>query len=162
MSLTDHFRRAPDSARILAPPPLIVSVTIAAGLLCGHYWPLDWPGFADEMVWPGRLLALLAAGLVAWAALSFRTARTTINPFQSTTRLVDSGPYRFTRNPMYLSLLSLQAGLAGILAEPWLLAWLAPAWAVLRYGVIAREEKYLSSKFGADYDSYRQRVRRWI
>jgi len=81
---------------------------------------------------------------------------------EPTTTIVDTGPYRFTRNPIYLAMLLGLIGLAIALNSLWLLLTLVPFVLVIRYGVVAREEAYLERKFGEDYRRYRARVRRWL
>ena len=80
----------------------------------------------------------------------------------STTTIVDTGPYRFTRNPIYLGMVLGLLGLTIALNSLWLLLTLVPFALVIRYGVVAREEAYLERKFGDDYRRYRARVRRWL
>ena len=96
------------------------------------------------------------------AVLNMLTAKTTANPYRPTTRLVLSGPYRFSRNPMYIGLTLLYAGLMTYLQLAWglillpIVIWLITVW------VIVPEEKYLAQKFGAEYSNYKSTVRRWI
>jgi protein-S-isoprenylcysteine O-methyltransferase Ste14 len=87
---------------------------------------------------------------------------TRVETNKPTTRIVANGPYRFTRNPIYIGMLLGQAGLAVGFDSLWILATLVPFYLVIRYGVIAREEVYLESKFGDVYLSYMSRVRRWL
>ena len=75
--------------------------------------------------------------------------------------LVTSGPFRFTRNPIYLAMGVGMAGVALAVNSLALLVIIAPWAVVMRYGVIAREERYLGGKFGEDYRGYCRRVRRW-
>jgi protein-S-isoprenylcysteine O-methyltransferase Ste14 len=79
-----------------------------------------------------------------------------------TTNIVESGPYRFTRNPIYLGMFLGTIGLAIVFADLWLLMMLVPFALVIRYGVVAREEAYLDHKFGDVYRGYCSRVRRWL
>jgi protein-S-isoprenylcysteine O-methyltransferase Ste14 len=104
----------------------------------------------------------VAAILAGAAAGRFWHARTTVLPHRTTTALVTSGPFRLTRNPLYLSLGLLMAGAAFAMNSLAMLTMLAPWAVVMRYGVIAREERYLEGKFGEDYRAYCQRVRRWL
>ena len=104
----------------------------------------------------------MGGGLDLWAVGLFLNARTAINPYQSTTRIVAWGPYRFTRNPMYLGFMFLLCGLALVQGNAWLLVMMLPLALFLRYGVIAREERYLEDKFGDSYRRYKGSVRRWL
>jgi protein-S-isoprenylcysteine O-methyltransferase Ste14 len=79
-----------------------------------------------------------------------------------TTTIVDTGPYRFTRNPIYLAMMLALAGLAIAFDSLWILLTLVPFALVIGYGVVAREEAYLERKFGEAYRRYRARVRRWV
>jgi protein-S-isoprenylcysteine O-methyltransferase Ste14 len=156
---------AADTAGVVAPPPLLFAGFLALGLgldwvLPGRLWPVD-PG------WPWRwLVAALPIGaavlLVLAAERSFRAVGTDVRPWRPSTALARSGPYRFTRNPMYLGLVLLLAGVAVGSNGPWLLLQVPLLVLVLQQGVIVREEAYLERKFGEDYRRYRQQVRRWL
>ena len=108
--------------------------------------------------------AIFAAGfsLAIWAIATIRKAGTRIETSQPTTTIVESGPYRFTRNPVYTGMFLGQAGLAIGFDSLWVLATLLPFYFVIRYGVVAREEAYLEGKFGAVYLGYKSRVGRWL
>jgi protein-S-isoprenylcysteine O-methyltransferase Ste14 len=131
-------------------------------------------GVALEIAFPVSALPLglaLAGGLLGAAvflALNssaitlFRRARTNVIPFRPTTAIVTSGPYRFTRNPMYVGMAALYAGFALAFGVIWALAILPAVLLFIDRYVIAREERYLERKFGEEYRGYKQRVRRWI
>jgi protein-S-isoprenylcysteine O-methyltransferase Ste14 len=151
----------PDKANVLLPPPLIFLAALAVGLLLQHFIPL--PGLPGAWTnWIGFPLGAAAGALAICSALTLRAARTAINPYQPTTTIVQTGPYRFSRNPLYLALLLLCMGIAAWGDALWILLALIPAVVVLQVGVIRREEAYLAGKFGAEYRAYRARVRRWI
>ena len=97
-----------------------------------------------------------------WSIRLFRRAGTSFIPIKPTTALVWSGPYQFTRNPMYLAMACLYLGLALWFDLFWPLILLPGVLAGVQYGVIAREEQYLERKFGDDYRQYKARVRRWL
>jgi protein-S-isoprenylcysteine O-methyltransferase Ste14 len=100
--------------------------------------------------------------LDGWASETFRRRATAVQPWKPSTALVGGGPYGFTRNPIYVGFALVYVGVA-VLSRSWtMLALLAPCLILTDRGVIAREERYLSAKFGADYDAYRARVRRWL
>jgi protein-S-isoprenylcysteine O-methyltransferase Ste14 len=107
---------------------------------------------------------LLVAGVLVAvsAAYLFRRAGTTPNPTKPTSALVIWGPYRFTRNPMYVGMAVLYCGGTLLLNDPWPLAFLPLVMALVQRRVIAREEAYLERKFGDEYRAYKARVRRWI
>jgi protein-S-isoprenylcysteine O-methyltransferase Ste14 len=83
-------------------------------------------------------------------------------PWKESRALALDGPYRFTRNPMYLGMLLFQAGLAMALRDACMLALTPATFAALHYGVVLREERYLSRKFGAGYQALLARTRRWL
>ena len=118
--------------------------------------------WGDAMLWPGR--ALIGAGIAAalWAALAFRRARTTIVPHEDPSALVETGPYRFSRNPIYVADLVILAGWCLTCGAPLALILLVPfAW-VLERRFIRPEEARLAQHLGRDYLEYRARVRRWF
>lgn len=154
-----------DTAGVVAPPPLLFLGFLVVGLgldwlLPGRLWPVD-PG------WPWRWLvaavSILGALLLALAAeRSFRAVGTDVRPWRPSTALARSGPYRFTRNPMYLGLVVILAAIAIGSDGPWLLLQVPLLMLVLQHGVIRREEAYLERKFGDDYRRYKAAVRRWL
>lgn len=143
------------------PPPLVYVGFLLLGWLLGRLRPLA--GFDDA--WADPLAAVfLGAGilLVATSLGLFRGARTSPLPMLPTTALVVRGPYRFTRNPMYLAMVLVYVGFALLFDLVWALPLLPIVVIVVQTQVIAREERYLEAKFGDDYRAYRQRVRRWL
>ena len=154
-----------DTPGVIAFPPLIYGVAIVAGLVLHQLWPLPvLPAGHDA----GLRIALAgipiaaALALVVWALPQFRRLGTNVSVHQPSTALITSGPYRFTRNPLYLALALIQAGIAVAADQLWIAVLLAPALLVVRTGVIAREERYLARKFGQPYLDYCARVRRWL
>ena len=108
------------------------------------------------------MVFVLALALVAWAIVTITRAGSNVPTNLPTTTIVESGPYRFTRNPIYLGMLLGLIGLAIVFDNLWLLLMLVPFALVIRYGVVAREEAYLERKFGDAYRRYCARVRRWL
>ena len=104
----------------------------------------------------------LALALFAWAIITMTRAGSNVPTNRPTTTIVESGPYRFTRNPIYHGMFLALIGLAIAFDNLWLLMMLVPFALVIRYGVVAREEAYLERKFGGTYRGYRSRVRRWL
>ena len=97
-----------------------------------------------------------------WCLLLFGRGRTGLLPGQSTTRLLTSGPYRLSRNPLYVGLLVLYAGCALVADSVLALLLLPVAWAGLHWGAVLPEERYLTAALGAPYEEYRGQVRRWL
>jgi protein-S-isoprenylcysteine O-methyltransferase Ste14 len=153
-----------DSAGVRIFPPAVYLGGLVIGYILQWLWPVPiLPGDAGPIV---RILgiALVLAGLaiIAFALAAFRAAGTSPHPNHPTAALTGAGPYRFTRNPMYLGLALLTAGIAGIGNALWPLLAVIPVVAIIQTQVIAREERYLETKFGEAYRSYRTRVRRWL
>lgn len=138
-------------------PPAIHLVAIAIGFLLQWAVPIRISG----MRIPGFVLLAIALGLIVWTAILMSRAGTTPNPTRPTTALLIGGPFRFTRNPMYLAweLIVIGVGLAA--NAPWVMVMAVPAALLTRRLVIDKEERYLESKFGTEYLNYKSRVRRW-
>ena len=151
-----------DTAQVLVRPPLAWGLAVVAGLALHWVVPLPFlPGHLPAG-WLGAIVFLLALALFAWAIVTVTRAGSNVPTTRPTTAIVESGPYRFTRNPIYVGMCVGLVGLASAFDELWLLIVLVPFALVIRYGVIAREEAYLERKFGDAYRSYRARVRRWL
>jgi protein-S-isoprenylcysteine O-methyltransferase Ste14 len=152
----------PDSPRIFVPPPLIFVSALVLGLAIDGR-------FADPTAAPPSVL-LAAAGLLMFAGLAlilaglltffWKGARA--EPWRGTDVFVAVGIYRLTRNPMYLGLALAYAGLALLFRSPVAGLLLIPLLLLMDRLVIPREEAYLARRFGADYEAYRRRVRRWL
>lgn len=146
---------------VIARPPLIYLGFLAGGLALDVFWPSRIFG-APFGVGLGAVVVVLGAALLAWAAATFRGAGTPVQTSRPTATLVTDGPYRFSRNPIYVALSLVHAGIALLTDSAWALVLLAPALAIVRLGVVAREETYLAHRFGDTYAAYRARVRRWL
>lgn len=149
-----------DVAGVVAPPPLIYAVPLAAGLLLGHIVAL--PIVQPRLAMPIGLAFVLLGGVLVPAVRAFRRAGTAPQPWRPSTALVVSGPYRFSRNPMYLGFTLLYAGIAIWANTTWPFLLLPLVLVTMVRGVIEREEAYLERRFGAAYLDYKARVRRWL
>ena len=153
-----------DSPGVPVPPPLLFVLGFLAGLLADGVVPAGLLGSAHRSVavWGGW--GSIAAGLLLmlWALATFVRLRTAVMPHLPARRLVTTGPYRFTRNPMYVGLTLAYIGLALLIDTAWPLFLLPVVLALLVILVVRREERYLDRAFGEAYRSYRQRVRRWV
>jgi protein-S-isoprenylcysteine O-methyltransferase Ste14 len=145
-------------------PPLLPAAGIALGLIPTFLWPIPIvaPPTQRALVGLGIVLLVVFLLLAASANLTFRRAGTPANPYAPTTRLTVHGPYRFTRNPMYLGLVLLTIGFALVMNSMWLVLAAIPVMLLLRHLVIVHEERYLEEKFGDEYRTYSKRVRRWL
>ena len=145
----------------IARPPLVYLVAIVAGVLLAFAWPL--PFVSEVLSKPlGGVIVLVAIALFIASTGRFRAAGTPVPGNRPTTTIVHTGPYRFSRNPIYLAFSLLQLGIAIWVDDAWLIATLLVAMALMTWVVIRREERYLEAKFGAEYVDYKANVRRWI
>jgi protein-S-isoprenylcysteine O-methyltransferase Ste14 len=131
-------------------------------------------GLAFQWMWPRPLVSGVALGPLGGALVvvsillfgasvqRFRVAGTPVPARKPTTAIVQTGPYRFSRNPIYLAFSLLQLGIAVWVNSWWLVATLAAAVAIIHYVVIPREERYLEARFGTAYLDYKVSVRRWL
>jgi len=152
----------PGTAQVIIRPPLAWGLAVIAGLALNWLVPLPFLPADLPAGWLGAMVFVLALALVAWAIITITRAGSNVPTNLPTTTIVESGPYRFTRNPIYLGMFLGLIGLAIAFDNLWLLMMLAPFALVIRYGVVAREEAYLERKFGDVYRGYRSRVRRWL
>lgn len=150
-----------DNAGVKVPPPLIYLSAMIAGLILNYYFPTTFlPVSISRIV--GIISVALAVFILVSAFQKFKRAETNLEPWKPTTAIVSDGVFRFSRNPIYLAFTLFYLGAAVLFNSLWLLALLVPVLLVMRYSVIAREERYLENKFGIEYNDYKRRVRRWI
>jgi protein-S-isoprenylcysteine O-methyltransferase Ste14 len=151
-----------DTANVIVLPPIAWALAFVAGLGAGWLYPLPFVPTSVPRVWAGGCVFAVGLALAIWAVVTFRKAGTRVEPNKPTTTIVENGPFRFTRNPIYIGMFLGQTGLAICFDNLWVLAMLVPFFLVIRYGVVAREEAYLDRKFGSAYLGYKSRVRRWL
>jgi protein-S-isoprenylcysteine O-methyltransferase Ste14 len=153
-----------DNPGVIAPPPLIGLAVMLGGLL------LDWllPAYLltvllslEDRLVIGALLLLAGLALAVSALGAFRAARTNPEPWKPSRALVTGGIFRWLRNPMYVGGLLILAGLSIALASDWMLVLTVVGGLVIHFGVVLREERYLTAKFGAVYTDYRDAVPRY-
>ena len=150
-----------DHAGVIAPPPWIYAGVLGVGLLLQRAVPLPFlPRRISRVI--GACLIALNFLIGAPAALTMRRARTALDPRVPTTAIVRTGPFRYSRNPIYLSFTILYTGIALVANALWPLLLLPAALVAMNRGVIEREEQYLERKFGAEYAQYKAQVRRWL
>jgi len=156
--------RNEDTAGVAVRPPVLYSGALAAGIALEFLWPLG-AGLAQAhsvQVGAGLVLAIAGVMLMAAAMRRFAAAGTNVPTVQTSTALVTTGIYARTRNPIYLGLTAIYAGLSTTSNAWWAVLFLAPVLVILQVGVIDREERYLERRFGDAYREYVARVRRWL
>lgn len=150
-----------DAPKVRLFPPLVYLAGLVAGHLVNWWLPIDI--FPAHPSWiPGGTLFLAGLGLAGSAMVNFRRSGTTVRPDRASTSLVVAGPYKFTRNPMYVGMAIAYLGLAIADRSLWSLILLPIVLLVIRRAVIAHEEAFLERRFGAAYTDYKSRVRRWL
>jgi len=147
----------PSSSGVRIFPPAIHIAAIALGFLL--QWAVPIPMFGMRI--PGRILIALALALMVWSTLVMVRAGTTPNPTRPTTALLTTGPFRLTRNPMYLAWELIIVGVGLAASAPWVILMAIPAAFLTGRLVIDKEERYLDTTFGSAYRDYKSRVRRW-
>ena len=151
-----------DNSNVVVHPPIAWALAFVAGLGVDWLYPFRFvPAFVPG-AWIGGGVFAVGFVLAIWAIITIRKAGTRVEANKPTTTIVANGPFRFTRNPIYIGMFLGQAGLAIGFDNLWILAMLVPFYLVIRYGVVACEEAYLERKFGTVYVDYRSRVRRWL
>ena len=150
-----------DNAGVRVPPPILLIVAILAGYGLQEVWALELTN------WSGRYVAawaLIGVGVIILIAgwLQFYRAKTNIQPHKPSSNLIQSGLYRFSRNPIYVSGLLLQLGIGLLMNNLWIVLLVPVSKFVFDRYIIAREEAYLERAFGEVYLDYKRTVRRWL
>ena len=150
-------------AGVVVPPPLLFLASLSVGLGIDYLRGRGSTGIAFVPRFARAELLITAGVMVIVAALLlFRAAGTPPAPTRPMTAFVPSGIYRWTRNPMYLGMAAITLGIAIAADSPAAVAMMVPLLVVIRYGVIAREERAMLARFGEDFSHYRRTVRRWF
>ncbi|HJT44788.1 MAG TPA: isoprenylcysteine carboxylmethyltransferase family protein [Chthoniobacterales bacterium] len=143
------------------PPLFFLSALLLGALIDDRVYPLMI--FHNPTGrWIGGVLAIIGVALVATGRATMIKHGTNVNPTQPTITIVQAGPFRFTRNPLYVGLTVIYIGLSLALNTWWSLLLLIPVWIVMHVFVVRREEAYLEGKFGDSYLAYKRRVRRYV
>jgi protein-S-isoprenylcysteine O-methyltransferase Ste14 len=153
-----------DYADVAVKPPFLFAGAALLGCLLSWLIPIG-PGLGSangRALAVGGSLALVGFALSALSVRAFRRAGTSVVPGDPSTMLVEAGPYRYTRNPIYIGIVIFYFGLAIVATSAWMLLLLIPVLIVLQRGVVLREEAYLQAKFGEAYRKYQARVPRWL
>jgi protein-S-isoprenylcysteine O-methyltransferase Ste14 len=150
-----------DNPGVVMRPPFLYAGALAVVFVCRWFWPMlifD----RGATLWPGIALVAIAFAFMLWGRRTLAAAGTNINPARPTTTIVSSGPFRFSRNPLYLGLTLAFLGITLAVDTWWGIVVLVPVAVIMHRGVVLREERYLENKFGDSYRQYRARVRRYL
>jgi protein-S-isoprenylcysteine O-methyltransferase Ste14 len=153
-----------DYAEVAVKPPLLFLGALGLGALLSAVIPIG-PGLgaANKLAFTvGLTFIVIGFVLAALSVRNFRLAGTSVVPGEPATALVVTGPYRVTRNPIYIGLVLAYFGFAVMLTSMWILLLLIPVVMILQRGVVLREEEYLAQQFGEAYAKYQARVPRWL
>lgn len=150
-----------DRAKVIALPPFIYGAALVLGLLIHFVYPVHIVSRRPAL-WLGIVLILASILIVVSALRALAHAKTTFDVRKATTAIVTDGPYRFSRNPMYLAATLLYLAIGSFINSLWLVLTVIPLLVVIQEGVVKREEQYLERKFGQEYMRYKIQVRRWL
>lgn len=150
-----------DSAQVRFPPPFVVLLSIGMAW-CVRF--VNQKTFLPQNLapWIGAIFLILGISLMFLCALFFKKHKTHIEPWRSTSVIMTEGPYRFSRNPIYLSFLIILFGSICLMNNLYALSSMVPLYLFLRFYVIKNEEKYLEGKFGESYLNFKNSTRRWL
>jgi len=144
-------------------PPLIPVTSLIAGLALHFGVPIGFPEQAHTVSpYAGAALILFAGVLSSWAARTMKKSGVTPSPREPKTALTTGGPFRYTRNPLYIAMMSLYAGIGLALRSSWMLVFLPPMFVLFNRIVKKGEEPYLEERFREEYLRYKLNVRRWL
>jgi protein-S-isoprenylcysteine O-methyltransferase Ste14 len=158
----DQRRDTRGGAEVRIPPPLFYLLAVALGVALGWLWPLGFPLGGGLRIALGVAAVCGGVAILMGAFVVFRRMGQHPDPRKPTPTIARDGPYRFTRNPMYLGSSLAQLGLGVALGNAWIVLLLFPVVVVIHYGAILPEERYLEKNFGDEYTSFKASVRRWI
>ena len=141
------------------PPPIVFLAAIGLGYFMG-----DSSSQTDAyfLLLIGYTGIILCTGVLAYALFSFFKAKTHVEPWQPSSKLVTTGLYKYSRNPMYLSLFIVTICIGLVLSNYWIILWAFPALLFIQMKVVVKEEAYLEKKFMDKYIRYKRQVRRWL
>jgi protein-S-isoprenylcysteine O-methyltransferase Ste14 len=159
--MSEGERDNTDNPGVIAPPPLIYAGALTAGLLTNRRYRIPFlPRRVARTLGPLLVFGGLAVGLLG--SREMRRAETNLDPYKPATAIVTGGPFRFTRNPLYLSMVMIYLGISALANGLAPILLLPAVQRLMRTGVIEREERYLERKFGDEYVQYKVGTPRWI
>jgi protein-S-isoprenylcysteine O-methyltransferase Ste14 len=150
-----------DSARVRIPPPVILFSSIVIGWGLNVFFPLSFIPENYRAVL-GASFIVIGLGIINYCAYLFKKAQTEIKPWKKTSNIITTGLYGISRNPIYTCFVIVVLGAAFAINSLWVVLMLIPMILIIDKYVIAKEERYLEKKFGEEYKSYKNKVRRWL
>ncbi len=163
--MADDNQDAKDNPGVITHPPFLYLGMLVFGGVIDWIKPAsftDSATSASALQIVGWVILAIGIGFMAAAITRFKKAGTNVQTSKPAEALVTVGIYQFTRNPIYVGMSLIYAGLSFLFDNPWSLVLLVPVLLIIRFGVIGREEKYLEAKFGEAYVAYKRKVRRWL
>ena len=148
--------------KIIAPPPVLYVVAMSLGCIMHVVTTARIYGGGYLLLVLGMLIFIASAVFARWSFDTMKRAKTSASPREPSTNLTTSGPFQYSRNPIYVAMTGLYVGFTLLLNAIWPLIILIPLLLVMQWGVILREEQYLSTRFGQEYINYKKNVRRWL
>ena len=164
MGNSDQQRNDTETARPIVRPPLLFPACLILGIVLDHVLPLPFSLPETTLIRWTASSGLIVLGVVIFAASirNFFRAGTPVPGNRPVRALVTSGIHGLSRNPIYVGMFLIYAGIGVAALSPWTLVIVLPIAIIMRYGVVAREEVYLERRFGDAYRDYKARVRRWL
>jgi protein-S-isoprenylcysteine O-methyltransferase Ste14 len=157
----NNMATSADNSGVVVLPPLLYGCAFVIVLALHWFWAMPIIDHAVAL-WSGLALILFAVAIAIWGRRTMQAAGTNVNPLRPTTTVVTTGPFRLSRNPLYLALTLLYLGLTLAFNTWWGIIVLIPLLIIMHRGVVLREERYLEQKFGETYRQYRSTVRRYL
>jgi protein-S-isoprenylcysteine O-methyltransferase Ste14 len=153
--------RSKDSPEVISYPPAVYAGAFGLGALLNWLVPLRSYVCESSHI-AGWIMGFLGTMLGLWGVHAFHRAGTAVRPRRPVTALVTNGPFRYSRNPLYVGMTIIYLGMTLQLGSWWPLATLIPALAMVHWRIVLREEQFLENRFGENYRAYKAHVRRWI
>src|SRR5256885_9766824 len=162
--MTQHTMEAAaaDNPGVIAMPPFLYLGVFLVAVVAQWLAPLRIFPTTGLAVTLGLTIAVVAIAGARWGRRTMTAAGTNVRPTRPATTIVTAGPFRYSRNPLYVALTLLYVGLTIALNTWWGMVLLVPLLATMDFGVVLQEERYLQRKFGDSYRAYRQKVRRYV
>ena len=156
-----NIEKDKSGASVKFPPPLVFLALMLAAYGVHHFWPMHL-GSLSGFKHIGVVIVMLGVCIVILAIRSFKRAETNIEPWKPTTKIVSTGIFAYSRNPMYVALCFISIGIGIFFNSIWILLSFMPSAVIVYYIAIKKEEAYLEEKFAEDYVHYKNNVRRWL